>query len=143
MPKLSSTFNIALQKEFSYIKAVSGSDSDVQCALCDGKFSVANGGRACINQHISSQKHAKSLKTLETNKSMTSFFSTDKSLMEQQGKELTFAYHSAKHRISTRTADCTSKLVNKLFDPKFSCGATKTSALIQKVNIERGSFFRN
>lgn len=122
-----------MQKEFQFLKAVNGSETEVVCSLCDGKFNVSNGGRACIKQHISSQKHIKGAKIVSSNDSMTSFLAIDPSIMQLQRKELTFAYHSARHQVSTRTADCTSKLVNKLFDSKFSCGATKTSALVRNV----------
>ena len=48
-------------------------------------------------------------------------------------KEATFAYHSATHRQSFSSSDCTSKLVSKLFEPKFSLGKTKCEAIV--VNI--------
>ena len=45
-------------------------------------------------------------------------------------KEATFAYHSAVHNLSFKTADCSSKLISKLFEPKFSSARTKTEAIV-------------
>jgi hypothetical protein len=38
----------------------------------------------------------------------------------------TFSYHTARHELSFKTSDCTSKLIKKLYDPKFSSARTKT-----------------
>ena len=45
-------------------------------------------------------------------------------------KEATLAYHSAVHNISCKTADCYSKLISKLFEPKFRSARTKTEDII-------------
>ena len=45
-------------------------------------------------------------------------------------KESTFAYHAATHG---QSSDCTSKLVSKLFEPKFSLGNTKCEAIVVNV----------
>ena len=45
-------------------------------------------------------------------------------------KEAIFAYHSAVHNISFKTADSSSKLIAKLFEPKFRSARTKTEAII-------------
>jgi hypothetical protein len=138
MPKNITKFNVALQKEFPFLKVVAESESDAFCGLCNSKFSVADGGRTRINHHISSQKHIKAAKTVKSNQPMSAFLATNPAQIQLQGKELAFAYHSAKHRSSTRTADCTSKLINNLFETKFTCGATKCSKLVQKVDIKLG-----
>ena len=138
MPKKTTKFNATMQNEFPFLKAVHGTDSDVMCSLCDGRFSVADSGRKQINQHINTQKHIKGAKTVDVNKSITSFLQSQPASMELQSKELTYAFHYGKHRISKRGADCTSKLVNKLFDSKFTCGATKSTKLVQKVIIKLG-----
>lgn len=135
MPKSYSKFNVALQKEFQFLKCVAGSESEVLCTLCDSKFSVADGGRTRINAHVGAQKHIKSAKIVNSSQSIENFLGSNQSSMQLQGKELAFAYHSARHQISTRTADCNSKLINELFDSKFTCGATKSSKLVQKVNV--------
>ena len=48
-------------------------------------------------------------------------------------KELTFAYHTAKHGISLRTAECNSRLVSEFFDPNFNSGRTKKSSITHNI----------
>lgn len=67
MPRFYSKFNASMQKEFPFLKLAAGSESVVLCALCDGKFSVENGGRARIKEHIKAQKHCKSTSKVNTN----------------------------------------------------------------------------
>jgi hypothetical protein len=55
--------------------------------------------------------------------------------------EATFSYHTARHELSFNTSDCTSKLVKKLYDPKFSSARTKTKAII--VNVISPFIFDN
>lgn len=137
MSKSYSKFNAGMQKDYPYLEKVPGSETDVVCKLCNGHISVADGGRYRINQHIITQKHKKASETVTSNKTITSFLSTDKVTMQLQGKELTFSYHSSRHQMSKRTADCTAKLVSKVFDPKFTCGATKTGTLVNQVVEEK------
>lgn len=143
MPKTYSKFNVSMQKEFQFLKTVTGRDSEVLCSLCDGRFSVADGGRARINDHIKSQKHIKGSKIVNSNQSISAFLADDPFTMQLHGKELAFAYHAGRHRTSTRTADCTSKMIQNCFDKKFTCGATKSTKLVQKVSFERISTFCN
>lgn len=133
MPKTYSKFNPAMQSEFPFLKCVAESESEVLCKLCDSKFSVADGGRTRINAHIGTQKHIKGAKIVGSSQSMKTFLASNQSSMQLQGKELAFAYHSARHRMSARTSDCNSKLISEVFDSKFTCGATKSSKLVQKV----------
>lgn len=44
-----------------------------------------------------------------------------------------FAYHSVIHGHSFQSADCTAKLIKKLYDPKFSSARTKSEAIICNV----------
>ena len=44
-----------------------------------------------------------------------------------------FAYHTVKHNHSFRSMDCTTKLVQKLFDQKFPSARTKTEAIVSNV----------
>lgn len=55
------------------------------------------------------------------------------SALQCAAKEATFAYHTAQHELSFKSSDCTSKLVEKLFDPEFSAARTKTEAVIVYV----------
>lgn len=67
--------------------------------------------------------------------SITSFFKSRVAGDDLQcaAKEATFAYHTAKHELSFKTCDCNSKLIKKLFEPKFSAARTKTEAIIVNV----------
>lgn len=47
--------------------------------------------------------------------------------------EITWVYHNVYHNHSFRSMDCTSKLLKKFLDPKFSCARTKTRAGIANV----------
>lgn len=58
--------------------------------------------------------------------------STDSNL-QCAAKEATFAYHTAQHDLSFKMSDSTSKLVQKLFESKFSAARTKTEAIIVNV----------
>jgi hypothetical protein len=53
--------------------------------------------------------------------------------LECAAKEATFSYHTTRHELSFKTSDCTSKLLKKLYDPKFSSARTKTEAIIINV----------
>ena len=67
MPKNFSKFNVSMQNEFRFMKTVAGSESELLCTLCDGKFSVGDGGRIHINAHIKIQKLIKASKIVTTN----------------------------------------------------------------------------
>lgn len=136
MPKNDIKFSVSNHKEFPFLKLAAGSESDVLCTLCDGKFSVAKGGRPKILQHIETTKHIKALKTTSSNQSMTSFLASNPAQMQLSGKELALAYHAAKHQMSGKTVECNSALIRQLFEPKFTCGATKTSKLVQNVSSQ-------
>jgi hypothetical protein len=47
--------------------------------------------------------------------------------------EATFAYHVCVHNQSFRSMDCTSKIIRKLYDKRFTCGQKKTQAIIVSV----------
>lgn len=120
MPRNALKFTVSHSKEFPFLKLVSGSESEVLCTLCDGKFSVAKGGRSQIVQHIETQKHIKAKKTTNSNQSMTNFLSSDPIQLQLAGKELTIAYHAAKHQMSGKMVECNSALIRQLFEPKFT-----------------------
>jgi hypothetical protein len=47
--------------------------------------------------------------------------------------EATFAYHVCMHNQSFCLMDCMSKIVQKLYDKKFTCGQKKTQPIIMIV----------
>lgn len=109
-------------------------ESEVVCSFCNSKFKIAGGGRYDIEKHVKTQKHIESAKKVYTNQSMNSFVTGNPAADLLRAKELTFAFHSAKHQIWGRAVDCTSKLVGDMYELKFTCGRTKSSKLILNVS---------
>lgn len=139
MPAYKSKLTAALKAEFPFLKQSESEEHSVQCTVCNSKFSVAHGGRYDITQHLRSVRHQNSKKNASSSNKLDSYLVDLKTSTPDElkisSKELTFAYHSAKHSLSLRAADCTSKLITKLLEPKFTSGKTKTSMLIQKVSF--------
>ncbi|GBM43268.1 hypothetical protein AVEN_154589-1 [Araneus ventricosus] len=132
MPKLSCKFTQDLQNEFPFLKKVCAGtgnqdqDDGVKCSHCNSEFSVAHCGLSDIKDHLQSSKHKKSLACAASSSKLTSFFfktasSNDKNL-DLAAKEATFAYHTANHSLSFNSNSCSSKLISKFFEPKFSLG---------------------
>lgn len=57
----------------------------------------------------------------------------DQSDFQCATREAAFSYHSVIHDFSFNATDCTSKLIKKMYDPKFSAGKTKTEAIAVNV----------
>jgi len=104
---------------------------------CTSEFSVEYQGRLDIEDHVKSEKHKKAVNAASS-ANIQSFFSRpnkdagDKEL-QLAAKEAAFAYHTAMHDVSFKTSDCTSRLVKKLFEPKFASARTKTEAILNNV----------
>ncbi|GBM43432.1 hypothetical protein AVEN_18603-1 [Araneus ventricosus] len=140
MPKRSCKFTEDLQNEFPFLKkACTGTgnqdqDDRVKCSHCNFEPSVAHGGRSDIKDHLQSSKHKKSLASEANSSKLTSFFKTassnDKNLA---AKEATFAYHTANQNLSFNSNSCSSKLISKFFEPKFSLEKTKCEAIVLNV----------
>lgn len=128
-------FTDKLSKEFPYIKKTKVEGS-VQCEICNGLFSITSGGKRDISRHTESEKHKKFLQSSASTSKLTTFFrkeefgSTEKKLSIA---EALFSFHTVNHNHSFRSMDCTSKLIQKLFEQKFACARTKTEAIIKKV----------
>ncbi|GBL74926.1 hypothetical protein AVEN_243752-1 [Araneus ventricosus] len=139
MPKRSCKFTEDLQNELAFLKKVctgtgnQDQDDRVKCSHCNSEFSVAHGG---VKDHLQSSKHKKSLACAASSSKLTSFFKTassnDKNL-DLAAKEATFAYHAANHSLSFNSNSCSSKLIPKFFEPKFSLGETKCEAIVLNV----------
>src|SRR5271165_3567130 len=108
MSKYKSKFGPALQKEFPFLKQKSG--SEIFCTLCDSKFNIANWGRAAISDHLKTGKHIKGSQTIQGNQSLDDLLIGNSTTMLLQAKELAFAYHAGKHRMSGPTADFNARL---------------------------------
>jgi len=111
-------------------------DWEVICSKCSSTFSVAHGGKSDINDHLKSAKHKRADYAAASSMSATRFFrSTTLGDSEQKlaAAEGLWSYHTVKHNQSFRSNDCTSKLVQKCFEPKFSCARTKAEAIVCNV----------
>ena len=97
------------------------------------EFSISHGGRSDIKDHTKRVKHKANLQVAAKNVRLDNFLKKtlhDDCDMLIAAKEATFTYHSAVHNIGFETADCSSKLIAKLFEPKFSSARIKTEAII-------------
>ena len=105
------------------------------CNRCGSVFSIVHGGRSDVNNHLGSKKRKVSVEAAASSSRMTSFFKNVGSVatLTLAAKEATFAYHTATHGQSFRSSDCTSKLISKLFEPKFSLEKTKCEAIVVNV----------
>jgi len=132
-PRRKCVFNEKLKAEYKFLKGVESSAERVRCLTCNSEFSVEHKGRLDIEEHIKTDKHKRAV-SAASHLNITSFFKGNTSTdLQCAAKEATFAYHTAQHELSFKTSDCTSKLIKKLFEPKFSAARTKTEAVIIHV----------
>lgn len=131
-------FNDNLAKEFPFLKSINSSDAIIRCTKCNGEFSIAHGGKGDINKHLSTEKHKRTLEEAASTSTtkVTDFFR--KQNFETSEKQLSlaegmFAFHTVKHNQSFRSMDCTSKIIQRLFEKKFACARTKAEAIICNV----------
>ena len=106
------------------------------CNHCGSLCSIVHGGRVDVNNHLGSKKHKVAVEAAASSSRVTSFFkdigSASVATLALAAKEATLAY-TATHGQSFRSSDCTTKLVSKLFEPKFSLEKTKCEAIVVKV----------
>ena len=132
-PKRQCHFNIVLKQEFPFIRK-GASTSDVICEKCQSHFSISNLGRAGIIQHLRSDKHKKCDDKLA--QPVAQFFRSN--VLKPKERELAasegmWVYHTVRHNHTFRSMDCTGRLIQNLYDPKFSCARTKTEAILKRV----------
>lgn len=132
-------FNDNLKQEFPFIKKArldNERDDEVQCSICNARFSIAYGGRRDIALHIETNKHKNAVNAANSHKTVDAFFKSTAPKADDlltAAKEATFAYHTVQHDLSFKSSDCQSKLICKLFDSKFSSAKTKTEAIAINV----------
>ena len=133
MLKRKCKFTNELKQEFPFLKDTG--NGNVLCNRCGSVFSIVHGGRSDVNNHLGSKKHKVSVEAAASSSRVTSFFKNVGSvaILTLAAKEATFAYHTATHGESFRSSDCTSKLISKLFAPKFSSGKTKCEPIVVNV----------
>ncbi|OCT74690.1 hypothetical protein XELAEV_18033677mg [Xenopus laevis] len=86
------------------------------CSMCKISFTIASGRLASVTDHIASKKHKRALLELR--------------LALQEG---TYAFHTIKHHHSFRSMDCSSHLIKKFYESKFSCSRTKCELILTNV----------
>jgi hypothetical protein len=106
--------------------------------LCQ-TFTVASGGRTSVSEHVATKRHKSAVVTQSSNTEVSTFFKRivpDKNDMAIALQEGTFAFHTVQqhhHHQSFKSMDCSSGLIKKFFEPKFTCSRTKVEAIIKHV----------
>jgi hypothetical protein len=139
-PRGTNYFSDKLQKEFTFIKKLKTSDQDtseVVCTICLSKFSIANGGRSKITQHVDTVVHKQALRLRSQNRNISSLCGAivNDGDLEIAAKEAVFSYHIIQHDQSFRSMDCTSKLIKQFFEKKYSSARTKSEAIAVNVLV--------
>lgn len=133
-------FTAELEKEFPmFIK--SQLEGEIECLTCgNSKINIANKGRSAITQHIDSEKHKKNIRSVSKSVPLPQVFPLKNSKESDRisAVEATLAYHTVYHHFSYNSADCSNRLITKLFEdskiaPKVQCGRTKTQAIVDNV----------
>lgn len=135
MPKRKCTFNTELEDKYRFIRKTI-SESDVRCEKCGTNFSIAHGGGYDINKHLNSAKHKSFENSASSSRVMTHFYKHSTPTandLEVAASEGVWAYHTVKQNNSFRGNDCSSKLIQACFEPKFRCARTKCEAIVTSV----------
>lgn len=134
--KRKTSWNDKYSQEFGFIKKADNNECKAFCTLCSTQFSIANGGRRDIMQHIETNRHQYCIKAGSSNKKVSDFFKQFEGTKDEliiAAKEATIAFHTAMHNLSFRSNDCTASLIRNFFESKFSLARTKTAAIITNV----------
>jgi hypothetical protein len=81
--------------------------------------------------NISRKENAAAAETKSCSKKVMSYFTNEcKHIAANEGL---FAFHAIKHNHSFRSMDCTSSVIRRLHEEKFSCGRTKCESIVVNV----------
>lgn len=133
--KWSCYFTQELQKEFKFIEKTR-IEGFVKCVTCHGQFSITFSGRRDIVRHIGTDKHKTALLAASSSLKVTNYFRNNQFGTKEKElaiSEAVFSYHTIYHHHSFRSMDCTSKIIQILFEKKFSCARTKTEAIVKNI----------
>ncbi|KAL4131790.1 hypothetical protein QTP88_009047 [Uroleucon formosanum] len=134
-------FTVSLQSEFTFLKKCE-EIGKVFCTVCKAVFSIEHGGRSDISdikQHMEKKKHTSALSSASKSDKVTSYFIKQGSAgltsegLKIAAEEGMFAFHTIVHNHSFRSMDCTTTLIKKLHERKFSCARTKCESIILNV----------
>ncbi|XP_074838055.1 uncharacterized protein LOC142004356 isoform X2 [Carettochelys insculpta] len=130
------SFNDDLQNQYKFLKKDSSvsDNSQVICQTCGARFSIAHGGRNDITQHLRTKKHKRAERTQCATPRVSEILVKQNTDADQtHASEGLFAYHSVRHGHDFGSSDCTSQVIKKLYQPKFSSAHTKSEAIIRSV----------
>jgi hypothetical protein len=85
---------------------------------------------------VATKRHKRAVVMQSSNTKVSTFFKSivpDKNDMAIALQEGTFAFHTMQHHQSFKSVDCSSGLIKKFFEPKFTCSRTKLEAIIKHV----------
>jgi hypothetical protein len=98
-------------------------------------FTVVSGGRTSVSEHVATKRHKSAVVTQSSNTKVSTFFKSvvpDKNDIAVALQGGTFAFHTVQHHQSLKSMDCSSGLIKKFFEPKFTCSRTKEEAIIKR-----------
>lgn len=133
------SFTKELQNEFPMYKATNDSKT-VWCEVCNASINLGNQGKPALQKHLETEKYKKNVRSSSSIRPINTHFTVQNSTLERKvlAAEGTFAFHTAVHCQSYKSADCSSKLFKAVFPDsmiadKFSSGRTKTEAIVNNV----------
>ncbi len=107
------------------------------CSLCLSDFSIAHGGKHDVTTHINSKKHKRYALAVSSSRTVSSMFQPQLSDTQIEA-EARWSLFVAKHNLAFLTSDHATKLFRQIFPnsaiaKKFSCGRTKTTAIVKEA----------
>jgi hypothetical protein len=134
MPKRRCVFTESLEAEYPFLKE-DQQVGKVLFSICKSQFSIEHGGRSDILQSIKKRKHAIAAETKSCSKKVTSCFT--KETVTDECKSIAakglFAFHTIEHNHPFRFIDCTSSVIRRLHEEKFSCGRAECESTVVNV----------
>lgn len=133
------SFNKDWCMKYSWLKP--GQDEhNAKCYVCNNKnFTISHGGENDIIRHLKSTTHVENTKAVASSSKISSFFSQKNTHDDDKAfAEALYCYHSTMHSHSYLSTGCASGLFKSMFPDsniakKYSCGRTKTAAIVTKV----------
>jgi len=111
-------------------------DTDAQCTVCRGTFSVGRGGRSDVDDHFKSEKHKFASRASPQSGKVSNFFSKvvpDKNYLVLAAREATFSHRTVIRNRSFRSVTYVRQIrfVPTLNDKKFT--RAKTKEIVENV----------
>ncbi|KAL3111679.1 hypothetical protein niasHT_010631 [Heterodera trifolii] len=141
-PKRKNVFKSEYVNEFQGITKSKTGDELAHCIPCNFDISLLSIGKSAISHHLKTEKHKKAAKAANSAKAITAFMpstSAPTNLDRQTAAaEGVWAYHTAQHAQSFKSANCVSDLLPKIFpDSKIAANygskRDKSAAIITRV----------